>query len=290
MNVKDLDAFICGLIGGNYVERKEVIQELWGGYGILMRCFINGGISNSVIVKHINLSFVEQHPRGWATTNSHTRKLKSYKVESSFYKSYSAVLSENCKVPKCYGVRFGQDEIIIVLEDLCDIGFTEVKSIVDINDIKACLSWLSKFHATFLQAEPINLWEVGTYWHLQTRPDELRALQDIELKDAAHKIDGLLSSCNYKTILHGDAKLANFCFNNSNEKVAAVDFQYAGGGCGMKDVVYFIGSCLSEVDCERYEIILLNHYFKELETALNLLENKNSIDFVQLEEEWRSMY
>ncbi|MBV1910060.1 MAG: DUF1679 domain-containing protein, partial [Kangiellaceae bacterium] len=94
--------------------------------------------------------------------------------------------------------------------------------------------------------------------------------------------------------------LANFCFatnstnNNSNdsELVAAVDFQYVGSGCGMKDIAYFIGSCLYDEDCERFEQQLLDFYFSELRNALNARKTEmiSKIDFSELEVEWREMY
>ena len=94
----------------------------------------------------------------------------------------------------------------------------------------------------------IGLWECGSYWHLGTRPDELAALEDGPLKTTAPLIDQALRQSQFQTIIHGDAKLANFCFarhhNTANgSTVAAVDFQYVGAGCGIKDVTYFLGSC-----------------------------------------------
>jgi hypothetical protein len=70
--------------------------------------------------------------------------------------------------------------------------------------------------------------------------------------------------------------------------VAAVDFQYVGGGCGMKDVAYFIGSCLYEEDCERYETELLDYYFARLREALELRDS--GVDPDALEQEWRALY
>ena len=58
--------------------------------------------------------------------------------------------------------------------------------------------------------------------------------------------------------------MANFCFSESRDKVAAVDFQYVGGGCGMKDLTYFVGSCLDESACEQREGDILNRYFQSL--------------------------
>lgn len=152
-------------------------------------------------------------------------------------------------------------------------------------EIKACLSWLAHFHALFLGVAPDGLWAVGTYWHLETRPDELAAMDDAELKAAASDIDRILNECRFKTIVHGDAKLANFCFSPNGQDVAAVDFQYVGGGCGMKDVVYLLGSCIDEKQCEKKVPDLLDFYFTELKHSV-----KKDVDFVSLEKEWREMF
>lgn len=152
-------------------------------------------------------------------------------------------------------------------------------------EIKACLSWLAHFHSLFLGVAPEGLWPVGTYWHLETRPDELEAMDDAKLKAAAGDIDRILNECRFKTVVHGDAKLANFCFSQSGQDVAAVDFQYVGGGCGMKDVVYFLGSCMEERECEKRVPGLLDFYFTELKRSV-----KKDVDFVALEEEWREMF
>jgi len=48
----------------------------------------------------------------------------------------------------------------------------ERRSAVSPSELKACLTWLAQFHATFLGSAAEGLWECGTYWHLETRPDE----------------------------------------------------------------------------------------------------------------------
>jgi len=113
-------------------------------------------------------------------------------------------------------------------------------------------------------------------------------MDDNALRDAAPVIDSMLNSCQFKTIIHGDAKLANFCFSQDGKRVAAVDFQYIGGGCGMKDVAYFLSSCLSDRDHETYEEALLNHYFDSLKTAFE--KHTHNIDVKALETEWRSLF
>lgn len=164
------------------------------------------------------------------------------------------------------------------LDFLCRTGVKD-------GEMKACLRWLAHFHALFLGVAPENLWPVGTYWHLETRQDELEAMDHPQLKAAAGDIDGILSGCRFKTIVHGDAKLANFCFSPSGQDVAAVDFQYVGGGCGMKDVVYFLGSCMEEKECEKRVPGLLDYYFCELKQSVG-----KDVDFSALEAEWREMF
>ncbi|WP_369795105.1 phosphotransferase [Halioglobus sp. HI00S01] len=178
----------------------------------------------------------------------------------------------------------------MLLTDLDAAGFDDRKQAVDLADIHACLDWLAAFHATFLGSDAIGLWECGTYWHLDTRPDELAALTDIPLREAAPHIDAVLRRSDFQTLVHGDAKLANFCFATigGTPRVAAVDFQYVGAGCGMKDVAYFIGSCLDEAQCAALETALLDYYFGALGTHARL--RHPAIDHRALEAQWRELY
>ena len=127
-----------------------------------------------------------------------------------------------------------------MLEDIDAAGFPERRRDPGPGGIDACLRWLAAFHARFLGVAPDGLWKNGTYWHLATRQDELAAIEDPELREAAPLLDQKLRACVFQTLVHGDAKPANFCFARGGSSVAAVDFQYVGGGCGMKDVAYLL--------------------------------------------------
>ncbi len=274
--------------GATDIYKIAIVQNLWSGYGDIVRYGLKGCDYNSVIVKHVRLPDNTHHPRGWNTDISHQRKIKSYEVETAWYKDWSQDCDEYCRIPECLALGSELDEVLIVLEDLDDSGFPKRKSSVSMSELYACLKWLANFHATFMGRTPTNLWTIGTYWHLDTRPDELNALQDKKLQQSAQIIDKKLQESAYQTIVHGDAKLANFCFSDDGQSVAAVDFQYVGGGCGMKDVAYFIGSCFYEDDCERFEAELLDFYFAQLKSAL--LRKNSSIDPDELEKDWRSLY
>ena len=266
--------------GATALVEKEVIQSLWSGYGKIMRIGLKNAPIKSVVVKHVQLPEYKNHPRGWNTDIGHQRKVKSYQVETNWYDTYSVY--SVARLPQCLGIETQGEEVLMVLEDLDEAGFPLRKHSLEWEEIAQCLAWLAKFHASYLGKVPDGLWEVGTYWHLETRPQELAVLNDQKLKTAAIAIDKKLNTCQYKTFVHGDAKLANFCFAVDG-RVAGVDFQYVGGGCGMKDVAYFIGSCLSEKSCERLEAHILDTYFEFLQQEF---EVKNEA----LEREWRSLY
>ncbi len=293
--------------GASALIESEVIQSLWSGYGKIVRCGLEyevGGQTlshpapgrttqrsslqlESVVVKHVHWPNATHHPRGWTTSRSHERKVKSYQVETAFYEQSASRCDENCRVPICFALETHGDEVFMVLEDLDAAGFGGRRTYATDTEIKACLSWLAHFHATYMGEPPSSLWETGTYWHLETRPDELDELDDLKLKAAAASIDQQLKETPFQTLVHGDAKLANFCFS-ADGRVAAVDFQYVGGGCGMKDVAYFLGSCLGEDECERRETELLAYYFLILETALQC--RGKDVDFQALELGWRTLY
>ena len=274
--------------GAKSLLKTETIQTLWSNYGEIARYALEGSQLKTVVVKHIALPQQSQHPRGWNTDLSHQRKVKSYHVEMAWYQQWSQYCSPLCRVPRCLAVESLQDEMFILLEDLDASGFPARFTHISIDEIKACLSWLANFHAIFMTRQPEHLWEEGTYWHLATRPDELKALKDKPLKQAAAIIDQKLRKSPFQTFVHGDAKLANFCFSSDGKKVAAVDFQYVGGGCGMKDVAYFMGSCLDERQCQQQEAPLLDYYFGVLKQAL--LIHQKTIDPKKVEQDWRALY
>lgn len=274
--------------GAESLFQIELIQQLWSGYGQILRYGLKGSDRTSIVAKHVRLPKGGTHPRGWNTDLSHERKVRSYEIETRWYDNWSRNCDDACHVPECLAFRAHEDEVLIVLEDLDASGYCERRSSVSIEEMKACLKWLANFHATFLNEKPEGLWDVGTYWHLDTRPEELAVLADVELKSAARAIDEKLRNSPFQTFVHGDAKLANFCFSADGKRVAAVDFQYVGGGCGMKDVAYFIGSCLYEDDCEKYEAELLDFYFQYLSEAVS--QKKKDVDVAMLEADWRSLY
>ena len=81
-----------------------------------------------------------------------------------------------------------------------------------------------------------------------------------------------------QTWVHGDAKIANFLFGP--DCAAAVDFQYVGGGCGMVDVAYFLGSALTDEHLGLQPSRWLDVYFGLLSEA----------GCPQLEAVWRPLY
>ncbi len=253
------------------VESIEVIQRLWSGYGTLNRINLN---DKSVVLKLIKFPDESSHPRGWNTDISHLRKEKSYQVEMNWYESHNDEITY-AHTPKLIAKGETEDgQSWILLEDLKEKKFYPAYSVSEIQ-VEKCLKWLAHFHSHYLNKNPKRLWDIGTYWHLETRPDELAILEDKKLKDAAPLIDQRLNSAKYKTFVHGDAKLANFLFNDSD--VAAVDFQYVGGGVGVKDVAYFMSSIFNEDELENQEERCLEIYFNELNNH-------------EVEKEWRELY
>ena len=268
------------------VKRIDSIQSLWSGYGEIFRVELIPQSLGTRIIKHVNPQLADNHPRGWNTDKSAQRKLRSYDVEAYWYQHWSSGCTQNCRVPECFASRKIDNQSWLVLEDLDASGFNRRHSHLKGEQAKTVLRWLANFHATFLGQTPEGLWPIGTYWHLDTRPDELNNMEESALKDLAGRLDDLLNNCEFKTFVHGDAKLANFCFNDNNSEVAAVDFQYIGGGCGMKDVAYFFGSCFDDNECKQWIPSLLDFYF---ETFINAVKDR-TIDIEKLEREWRAMF
>lgn len=270
---------------GGRVVSVDLVQELWSGYGNIWRVRLTGGSVDGLVIKDVNLGG-GRHPRGWNSNLSHRRKHHSYLVEIAWYQGLATSCHAQCRIPRCYAAE-SRSSLTLVLEDLDEVGYPLRHRVLSPDGLHACLDWLACFHATFLGVSSEGLWERGTYWHLDTRPDELEVLEDGRLKSAARELDDLLHTGQFLTLVHGDAKLANFCFSD-NGNVAAVDFQYIGGGCGMKDVAYFLGSCLDEADLALRADGLVDYYCNRLTQALR--EHRPEVDSTAVVVEWRPLF
>ncbi len=308
---------IAKLARADSVSVVETVQSLWSGYGVIVRVDLRSGVdSQRAIVKIVCPPDVLEHKYGWTSDVSHNRKLSSYGNEIRWYQTASKHCGTDAYVPEILAAdkssansSLENQGSLLILEDLNAAGFNLRRTRVSDAQVDACLKWLANFHATFLvdtsdaktelPANDHGLWPIGTYWHLRTRPQEFESMEEGPLRLAASKIDAKLNAARFQTLVHGDAKLANFCFSQS-DRVAAVDFQYVGGGCGMKDVAYFISSCFHEDECERKEQALLSDYFAHLrhavqkqdasQTAQGFVAQKGSIQFEHVETEWRELY
>lgn len=280
---------VCSNTGASRVVGSQLVQTLWSGYGQIIRLNLeydetlhHGGVS-SVIIKYIQPPVEAQHPRGWNTDASMQRKLESYRVEAHWYNHYVESARGICTMPELLASYSSDNQTWLILEDL-DLNYPIRHEHLNIDRCKACLRWLARFHGHHFQSEGVGLWDTGSYWYLQTRQDELNAMAEGALKKAAVSLDAKLENCQFKTLVHGDAKVANVCFSQNSQDVAMVDFQYVGRGCGMRDVAYFLGSALTESECKQYASNLLDVYFAELHTHIPATQQK------AVETEWRGLY
>jgi len=274
----------------SHVELGARVQSLWGGYGELRRVQLQGARVANAIVKIVSPPAEREFARDAAKLRSHRRKLRSYAVELAFYQHYANDREPTWRVPELLFGEAHAGQFLLGLEDLDQAGYPARRTHCNPQEIAACLGWLAAFHARFLGTAPEGLWKVGSYWHLATRPDELARLEGAELRRAAAGIDQRLNSAHFRTLVHGDAKLANFCFSNAGLGVAAVDFQYVGGGVGVKDVAYFLSSCLSSSECDAQVSDYVDRYFDALRKELAARGGPFARESAEVEAEWRRLF
>jgi Ser/Thr protein kinase RdoA (MazF antagonist) len=249
------------------VTRVSRIQSLWAGYGEALEVFaVDGaGAPRRLVAKLVSA------PAGAPGDVGHARKVRSYEVEAEFYASVAPALrAAGVALPEPLAVDRAGGAVALVLEDLRGAGFPEAHRPLDVPRLEAALSWLAALHAThFGRPLPPGLWPEGTYYHLETRREELGAIDRewAPLRDAANEIDRRLcaGAPRFRTLLHGDAKQTNALFGERDGRVVAAffDYQYTGGGDGMRDVAYLICSSAAPAAAERHRE-LLAHYHSEL--------------------------
>lgn len=246
--------WVLARTGASALTSAEIIQELWGGCGRLLR--IHLADRPSVILKHI------EPPAGGSAGDQ--RKRRSYEVEWQWYREH-APSDERCRVARCLAC----EGPFLLLEDLANAGFERIRPPRE-EHVAQGLRWLAHFHRTFLGERPPGLWEQGTYWHLATRQEEWARMVPGPLKDHAEELDRRLREARFQTVVHGDAKPSNFLWGS--HMAAAVDFQYVGPGCGIRDVAYFLDCCSA------HDPHWLDLYFETLQAD------------PELEREWRELF
>ena len=134
------------------------------------------------------------------------------------------------------------------------------------------ISWLARFHSEFFGKEPAGLWPDGSYWDLQ-RPHRLSALGNTDPCDELERdlikyaadFDTKIRNCAFQTIIHGDAKVENFCFGKNGD-CAGLDFQWVGRGPGVRDLMCLISSCVKSEEmiekCVEIYFELLEGWFE----------------------------
>lgn len=278
-------AVACGFSGCTASATR--LCGLWAGMGSIYEIHcnaagdgedINDASAESIIVKQIECG-ADLHSIG------DLRKRASYICEANFYAEGIAAELEaaGCRVPRSLYVSKADDggHFTICMSKL--IGSSAGR--MGMVESKAVLDWLATLHALFFghqradAAVARGLQLQGTYWYLDTRPDEHAAMPrhgwENRLRLAARALDMRLKQDKYISIVHGDLKDANILMGkdnhggNTNKAVPLIyDFQYCGKACIGKDLAYFF-TCGCDVDASR-EAELLAYYHQALTQQLHV--------------------
>ena len=251
------------------------------------------GTESRLVIKQVHVP--GQSAEGFG--EDHLRKVHSYKVESVFYSEISDMMNSRGVIVPTVRLITGELDtssstqcedgmkMSIVMDDLRTLEghcYERKGNQLNLEEGKAVLSWLANFHAVNWQsmhrlssAVQNGLWPEGTFWQLDSRTEELKAIDVdwIELKYLAKDIHDALRDSKYRTIIHGDAKAANFLFFQGEgeqgiNRIAGYDFQYCGFGDAMRDVAYFLSCSIKPGVLYTHERNLLQFYHSQLVAKL----------------------
>ncbi|KAJ3358555.1 hypothetical protein GGF32_000333 [Allomyces javanicus] len=195
----------------------------------------------------------------------HRRKVRSYRVEYLFYAQYLSPSTPTFLVADFVPALSRASPATITL------GMTELPESHSLGATpRAVLAWLAFFHAHFLGTPPAGLWETGGYWHLATRPSELRRAQNargspyqwvaLHADVWAEQLAKWQTDRRCGTLVHGDPKGDNVVVMPDG-KVAMVDFQYVGGGIGAVDVAHWLATSAPDHVLNDWRRVVTDEYY-----------------------------
>jgi hypothetical protein len=233
------------------VEFKSLCR-LWAGMGHIYEiAFSASGRRRRFIVKRVTPPPRKRRDKG------DERKATSYVIESNFYRHVAPALIEDhgLTMPVPYHVeRVGgghgdgddDDDRVTICMSFLDGTPARYRLHDDDDDdggVRSVLSWLATLHASTWSSrvdldgliERGTIQPVGSYWHLDTRPDEHASMSgrgwEGRLKLAARAIHERLRRDGMQCVVHGDAKNTNMLFGDfggDGKVVGMYDFQYCG--------------------------------------------------------------
>eukprot|EP00448_Togula_jolla_P011473 CAMPEP_0170601028 /NCGR_PEP_ID=MMETSP0224-20130122/17641_1 /TAXON_ID=285029 /ORGANISM="Togula jolla, Strain CCCM 725" /LENGTH=353 /DNA_ID=CAMNT_0010925777 /DNA_START=33 /DNA_END=1094 /DNA_ORIENTATION=- len=262
--------------------RSRQVARLWGGMGSIFDLRVSTQSTEDVVFVAKQIRLPEN-----CTKIGDLRKKHSYDVEAAFYSNGHAerLIKAGCRLPFPLLVDHSRENGLTI----CMTKLQGEPGCLDEEQTKAALSWLARLHATYwgpradLAVEQ-GLQPQGTYWYLDTRPDELAAMPtrgwEGRLRLAARALDLRLKAEPMQTIVHGDAKGANMLFAEEGGRLVAMmyDFQYCGKAPPTKDLAYLFTCARLAPDAEER---LLKFYHHEVSSVLERKDVQPTLEGLQ---------
>jgi len=263
-------AGLPGINASSIVDiRSTPVARLWKGMGSVheLRIRTQEGEDVVFLAKRIQL------PKKCSSLGDR-RKKDSYEVEATFYSKGHAeeMIQAGCPVPFPLLVDHSRGSGLTI----CMTKLHGLPGRLNEEQSRAALSWLARLHGTYWgpladAAVERGLQPQGTFWYLDTRPEELANMPsrgwEGRLKLAAKALDLRLKADPMQTICHGDPKGENMLFAEKGGELEALvyDFQYLGKAPPTKDLAYLFTCASSSPELEQR---LLRFYHSELSKVL----------------------
>ena len=212
------------------------------------------------------------------------RGLLAYEREAKFYLSHS----EGCslKPPACHAAVdvSGNGDFLLVIEDLVACRFVSQLDGIDEADAIRAVEGLATMHAQYwndptIQASdalyPFSTWAdiyppaIETGWPLYEAhfsyviDDDLMPYFEAG-NEASAAIFNFFAESRPKTLLHGDARMENVCFDPVTGAPRMYDWQLTSTGPAAWDLCYFFAQSLGETEWPDLGERCIAAYFKKL--------------------------
>ena len=215
-----------------------------------------------------------------------------YEKEIRFYRDLQPIM--NIRTPKHYCsalimalagwiVTGNPRKYALLIEDLSEYRMGDQAKGCSDDDVKNIISTLAQMHAQFWDSKELAEMTWISPYAVVSRMMQMRYLQSVgrfvseeggnltqDQRDMLNwlKANGIALTERFgeesATLLHGDCRLDNICFDDKANQVVVFDWQTMQAGPGAADLAYFISATLSEEDGEDRVNALIEYYLQAL--------------------------